>query len=401
MDHRRGRSLHRGRDRPPPTASVNRLIGGSTRSTTAATDEREAPSRVPPPRGPPRGVRGHPGHPDADGIVTVGPERRPSHHARPDRRSLGDRGGRDPDGCTDFVAVSESVARDPRADGRPQPRPDSRPDAFVVRVAGGLHRRGRRHAVGDRPAIRRHRRGHCSRPTRRSRTAASSALVTGSRSRPGSSTSACSAATRPWPTTSTTSARSSARCRPPRALARLPLAGRRVDRPRHARRAVQLCARHQRPGPGRRHELREQRGSRLPVAGRRDDRPRDARRDHRHGPRRTSTTGARSSGRPTPAAEDQHAFLWENGVMTDLGTLGGTWSFANGINDRGQVVGRAPPAGDRRPARLPLAGRRDDRPRHARGRLQRPHPTSTTEVRSLGPAAPPTAPSTPSSGRTA
>ena len=33
-----------------------------------------------------------------------------------------------------------------------------------------------------------------------------------------------------------------------------------------------------------------------------------------------------------------HAFLWEKGTMTDLGTLGGN-SYARGINGRGQVVG--------------------------------------------------------------
>jgi probable HAF family extracellular repeat protein len=41
---------------------------------------------------------------------------------------------------------------------------------------------------------------------------------------------------------------------------------------------------------------------------------------------------------------DFHAFLWEDGEMTDLGTLsispvGGNLSTALGINNRGQVVG--------------------------------------------------------------
>ena len=34
-----------------------------------------------------------------------------------------------------------------------------------------------------------------------------------------------------------------------------------------------------------------------------------------------------------------HAFLWQSGAMTDLGTLGGTTSTASSINDSGQVVG--------------------------------------------------------------
>jgi uncharacterized membrane protein len=36
-----------------------------------------------------------------------------------------------------------------------------------------------------------------------------------------------------------------------------------------------------------------------------------------------------------------HAFLWSNGTMTDLGTLGGNYSQGLSINLSGQVVGSA------------------------------------------------------------
>jgi len=47
-----------------------------------------------------------------------------------------------------------------------------------------------------------------------------------------------------------------------------------------------------------------------------------------------------------PLGAGERAFLYSNGVATELGTLGGTKSRGNAINDRGIVVGSATIAGD-------------------------------------------------------
>jgi len=41
------------------------------------------------------------------------------------------------------------------------------------------------------------------------------------------------------------------------------------------------------------------------------------------------------------ATGQDHGFEWENGVITDLGMLGGASSKAFAINERGQVVGES------------------------------------------------------------
>lgn len=43
----------------------------------------------------------------------------------------------------------------------------------------------------------------------------------------------------------------------------------------------------------------------------------------------------------TSQSRATHAFLWNAGRLTDLGTLGGATSIAYDLNDRGQVVGVA------------------------------------------------------------
>jgi len=55
----------------------------------------------------------------------------------------------------------------------------------------------------------------------------------------------------------------------------------------------------------------------------------------------TDSTPNSSTGLPTV-----HSFLWENGTMRDLGSLGGTLGNPTGFNNRGQVIGVSNLAGD-------------------------------------------------------
>ena len=51
----------------------------------------------------------------------------------------------------------------------------------------------------------------------------------------------------------------------------------------------------------------------------------------------------------------RHAFIWQNGAMTDLGTLGGDDVFPTALNNEGQVIGESTTA---RPVQnMPFSGR--------------------------------------------
>src|SRR3546814_1379854 len=47
------------------------------------------------------------------------------------------------------------------------------------------------------------------------------------------------------------------------------------------------------------------------------------------------------AGTSTTSSIPREAFIWENGAMTPLGTLGGARSAGLGVNDQGDVVGWA------------------------------------------------------------
>ena len=57
------------------------------------------------------------------------------------------------------------------------------------------------------------------------------------------------------------------------------------------------------------------------------------------GPRDLNDRGAIVGNSTLAGAIHPHAFAWKDGVMQDLGTLGGAYSSAEGINDHGVIVG--------------------------------------------------------------
>jgi probable HAF family extracellular repeat protein len=60
---------------------------------------------------------------------------------------------------------------------------------------------------------------------------------------------------------------------------------------------------------------------------------------------RNAAAGVNNSGAVTGISYDAHGnffgFVWSNGRMTKMGTLGGFWSLGSAINKKGQITGQA------------------------------------------------------------
>jgi probable HAF family extracellular repeat protein len=60
----------------------------------------------------------------------------------------------------------------------------------------------------------------------------------------------------------------------------------------------------------------------------------------------TGQSYANSTANPATGMPTTDPFLWQHGRMRDLGTLGGVFGLANWLNNRGEVVGQSDLAGD-------------------------------------------------------
>ena len=81
---------------------------------------------------------------------------------------------------------------------------------------------------------------------------------------------------------------------------------------------------------------------------------------------------------PATGCPEVHPFLWQNGAMLDLGTLGGTNSEVHSLNRRGQLVGNSTLVGDLTATRS--SGARDRSPISAHSAAIGELPTGSTTV---------------------